>query len=108
MNDHLKLTTPEDWQPFDDVYREFVDANPMLGLNASEFAATRLRQQYGDKLLAAGAALRLPNRRWLASPRLFGPALFRAMAARQAEILARAGATPPPGAGGQVAEAEAP
>jgi hypothetical protein len=91
MNEHMKLNVPEDWQPFDEVYRDFVEANPMLGLNASEFASTRLRQQYGERLLAAGAATRLPNRRWLASPRRFGPALFAAMTARRAEILGRGG-----------------
>lgn len=93
MNHHpLKLNVPEDWQPFDDVYYAFVEANPMLGLNASEFAAARLRQQYGARLLAAGAALRLPNRRWLASPRRFGPALWTAMQERRSEILSRADA----------------
>jgi len=100
MNDHhhpLKLASPEDWQPFDDVYRDFADANPMLGLHTSEWASTRLRQQYGDALEAAGAAMRLPNRKWLASPRLFGPVLFRAMALRRQEILARTGEAVPPG-----------
>jgi hypothetical protein len=89
----MKLAVPEDWRPFDDVYRAFVEANPMLGLGASEHASTRLRHQYGARLLAAGAALRLPNRRWLASPRRFGPALIAAMAQRCNEIVNRA---PPP------------
>lgn len=89
---HQEMKLPEDWLPFDEVYRAFVEANPMLGLNASEFASTRLRQQYGEELLASGAVLHLPNRRWLASPRQFGPALFAAMAARRSEILERAGA----------------
>lgn len=95
MNDHMKLNVPEDWQPFDDVFRDFCEANPMLGLTASETAAIRLRQQYAERLLVAGAAMKLPNRRWLASPRRFGPALFAAMTARSNEILAR-GAPPPP------------
>lgn len=82
--------TVQDWRPFDDVYREFVEANPMLGLNASEFAATRLRQHYGEQLLAAGAALRLPNRRWLAHPGKFGQAVFEAMTSSKAEIIERA------------------
>jgi hypothetical protein len=93
-HDAMKLALPEDWQPFDDVYVAFAEANPMLGLRASEFASSRLRQHYGARLLAAGAAMRLPNRRWLASPRRFGPALFAAMAARRNEILARAGSAP--------------
>jgi hypothetical protein len=80
----------EDWRPFDEVYVEFVEANPMLGLNPSEFAATRLRQQYGTELLRVGAALRLPNRRWLAHPNKFGPAVFKAMTARTTAIVDRA------------------
>ena len=90
MNEHtMKLHTDEDWQPFDDVLRAFAEANPMLGLGTSEFAANRLRQQYGAQLLASGAVVRLPNRRWLADPHRFGPALFAAMAARRSEILVR-------------------
>lgn len=80
----------EPWRPFDEVYREFAEANPMLGLAASEFASTRLRQQYGAELLNAGAALRLPNRRWLAHPTKFGPAVFEAMTQRAAEIIEQA------------------
>lgn len=96
----LKLMTAEDWQPFDDVYFAFAEANPMLGLNPSESAAQRLRQQYGQALLAAGAAQRLPNRRWLASTRRFGPALFQAMTRRRRDILAATGPAPAADASG--------
>lgn len=78
-----------DWRPFDEVYRAFVQANPMLGLNPGEFAATRLRQRYGPQLVAAGAALKLPNRLWLAHPEKFGPAVFEAMTAQREEIMDR-------------------
>lgn len=88
------MKLPDDWQPFDDVYRDFAEANPMLKLNASQFAAGRLRQQYGAQLIAAGAALKLPNRLWFASREKFGPALWAAMVARREEILARAQAEP--------------
>ena len=92
MTDHpMKLSVAEDWQPFDEVYQAFVEANPMLGLNPSEFAAIRLRQQYGERLLESGAVVRLPNRRWFANPHRFGPALFAAMAQRRSAIMARAG-----------------
>jgi hypothetical protein len=88
------LTIPPDWQPFDEVYCAFAEANPMLGLNATPFAAARVRSEYGKRLIAAGAALRLRNRRWLARERLFAPALFAAMTQRHAEILARPGPAP--------------
>lgn len=90
MHEELKLVSPDDWQPFDEVYAAFAEANPMLGLNPSEYAATRVRQQYGERLLLAGVARKMPNRRWLASPRRFGPALFDAMSRRRAEVLAQA------------------
>jgi hypothetical protein len=87
MNAPTRLELPEDWQPFDEVYRAFAEANPMLGLHTSEHATTRLRQQYGPRLLASGAVVRLQNRRWLASRQRFGEALFRAMSARRDEIV---------------------
>jgi hypothetical protein len=91
MTTTMKLGDADnDWRAFDEVYEEFVDANPMLGLGSSIFAATRLRQHYGAALVEAGAAIKLPNRRWLAHAGKFGPALFAAMTGRRDEIIGQA------------------
>jgi len=59
--DTMKLNVPEDWQPFDEVYFAFCEANPMLGLNPTEDAAVRLRSLYAPQLEAWGAATKLPR-----------------------------------------------
>ena len=86
------------WQPFDAAYSAFAKAHPMLGLHIGEWAVWNLRRTHGPALLAAGAMLRLPNRRWLAHVDKFGPALFEALTHAPQAIIdqARARGAPPP------------
>lgn len=78
------------WVPFDEAYENFVDAHPMLGLGSGMWATTNLRRNYGERLIASGAVVKLVNRRWLAHRDKFGPALFELLTRTSAEIVEKA------------------
>jgi hypothetical protein len=78
------------WMPFDDAYDAFAKANPMLGLGSTQWATTNLRRNFGPQLIAAGAVIKLMNRKWLAHREKFGPTLFTLIQREPAEIIAAA------------------
>ena len=80
----------DEWQSFDEAYCEFVEAHPMLGLGADSWAATNLRRNFADRLIAAGVVRQLINRKWIAHRERFGPVLFAMLVRAPGETITRA------------------
>lgn len=90
MNEQTAKSIIDEWLPFDEAYRAFVDSNPMLGLGRGEWASMNVRRNFGGRLIEAGAVRQIVNRRWLAHREKFGPALFELLAREPGRIVAEA------------------
>ena len=77
----------EDWILFDEAYADFVMSHPAIGLSMGASGPQNLRRNFGERLLAAGVARRLVNRRWLAHRERFGPALFELLTRAPSELV---------------------
>jgi hypothetical protein len=72
------------WVPFDMAYTSFVAAYPAFGLQTGTWSAQNFRRTYGDRLVEAGAAMRLQSGKWLAHEIKFAPAVVQALKRRVA------------------------
>lgn len=61
------------WLPAALVWSEFAKANPALGLTGTDWSFTHFWRTHGDKLTAAGVAIKAKNRRIIADPVAFPP-----------------------------------
>ncbi len=75
----MKKDTPhpgDDWQPALEAWRQFVTANPILGLRPGQWQLTNAMRHASKELVRRDAARKIRNRFWVFHRRRFPLVMF--------------------------------
>ena len=87
----LTPQTLDGWTTPQAAWSAFCTANPLLGLRATPWSWVHFQRVHGERMIEAGALVKLPNRRWIANAEKFpGAALSLILTGRLPAPAARA------------------